>query len=61
MSRMTKPWTAKKLPSYDTNVFFCVHGFAIKLLCDMIVKASDVNERNTRNIDSLWVDWPIRQ
>ncbi len=28
-------------------------GFAPKLFCDMIIMASDVNVRNTRNTDSL--------
>ncbi len=30
-----------------------VHGFTSKLLCDMIVMASDVNVRNTGNTDSI--------
>ncbi len=34
-------------------MYKCVHGFAPKLLCDMIVMASDVNVGNTRNTDSL--------
>ncbi len=34
-------------------MFKCVHGFALKVLCDIIVMASDVNERNIRNIDLL--------
>ncbi len=33
-------------------MFKCVHGFALKLLCDMIVMASDVYETNTRNTNS---------
>ncbi len=36
-----------------TQMYKCVHVFAPKLLCDMIVMASDVNVRNTRNTDSL--------
>ncbi len=39
-------------------MYKCVHGFAPKLLCDMIVMASDVNVRNTRNTDSLNVCIP---
>ncbi len=39
-------------------MYKCVHGFALKLLCDMIVMASDVNVRNTRNTDSLNVYIP---
>ncbi len=39
-------------------MYKCVHGFAPKLLCDMIVMASDINERNTRNIDSRNVNIP---
>ncbi len=34
-------------------MYKCVHGFTPKLLCDMIVMASDVNVRTTRNTDSL--------
>ncbi len=41
-----------------TQMYKCVHGFAPKLLCDMIVMASDVNVRNTRNTDSLNVYVP---
>ncbi len=33
-------------------MYKCVDGFAPKLLCDMIVMASVVNERNTRNVGS---------
>ncbi len=36
-----------------TQMYKCVHGFAPKVLCDMIVMAPDVNVRNTRNTDSL--------
>ncbi len=32
-----------------TQIYKCVHGFAPKLLYDMIVMAFDVNARNTRN------------
>ncbi len=35
-----------------------VHGFALKLICDIIVMASDVNVRNRRNTDSLIVYIP---
>ncbi len=31
----------------------CVHVFAPKLVCDMVVMTYDVNERITRNTDSL--------
>ncbi len=41
-----------------TQMYKCVHGFATKLLCDMIVMALDVNVRNTRNTDSLSVYMP---
>ncbi len=41
-----------------TQMYKCVHGFAPKLLCDLIVMASDVNVRNTRNTDSLNVYIP---
>ncbi len=34
-------------------MYKCVHGFAPKLLCDMIVIASDLNVRNTCKTDSL--------
>ncbi len=33
-------------------MYKCVDGFAPKLLCDMIVMASVVNKRNTRNVGS---------
>ncbi len=36
-----------------TQMYKCVHGFAPKLLCDMIVIASDLNVRNTCKTDSL--------
>ncbi len=39
-------------------MYKCVHGFATKLLCDMIEMASDVNIRNTRNTNSLNVYIP---
>ncbi len=39
-------------------MYKCVHGFAPKLLCDMIVMAFDVNVKNTRNTDSLNVYIP---
>ncbi len=35
-----------------------VHGFAPKLVCDMIVMASYVHVRKTRNTDSLTVYIP---
>ncbi len=41
-----------------TQMYKCVDGFAPKLLCDMIVMASDVNVRTTRNTDSLNVYIP---
>ena len=41
-----------------TQMYKCVHGFAPKLLCDMIVMASDVNDRVTRNTSSLNVYIP---
>ncbi len=40
------------------QIYKCVNGFAPKLLCDIIVMASYVNERNTRNTDSLNVYIP---
>ncbi len=39
-------------------MYKCVHGFAPKLLCEMIVMASDVNLRKTRNTDSFNVYIP---
>ncbi len=44
-------------------MYKCVHGFAHKLLCDMIVMASDVNVRNTRKSfkyagGKIWNDLP---
>ncbi len=39
-------------------MYKCVHDFAPKLLCDMIVMASDVNVRKTSNTDSLNVYIP---
>ncbi len=41
-----------------TRMYKCLHGFALKLLCYMILMASDVNEINTRNTDSLNVCIP---
>ncbi len=41
-----------------TQMYKCVDGFAPKLVCDMIVMASDVNVRNTRNTYSLNVYIP---
>ncbi len=41
-----------------TQMYKRVHGCAPKLLCDMIVMASDINVRNTRNTDSLNVYIP---
>ncbi len=34
-------------------------SWGLRLLCDMIVMASDVNERNTRNTDTLNVYIPM--
>ncbi len=39
-------------------MYKCVQDFVPRLLCDMIVMASDVNETNTRNTDSLNVYIP---
>jgi phage gp46-like protein len=41
-----------------TQMYKCVHGFAPKLLCDMIVMASDIHDRVTRNTSSLNVYIP---
>ncbi len=47
-----------------TQMYKCVHIFAPKSLCDMIVMASDINVRNTWNTNSLNVynyysEWSI--
>ncbi len=43
---------------FVTQMYKCVHGFAPTLVSDMIVMASDVNERNSRITDSLNVYIP---
>ncbi len=57
---MAKPWTMEQWRDYytATQMYKCVHGFAAKLLCDMFVITSDVNERNTKNTNSLNVYIP---
>ncbi len=43
---------------FATQMYKYVHGIAPKLLCDRLVMASDINERNTRNTNSLNVYIP---